>query len=407
MPHEPSPRSATSRTRPRTLTDGGWKAVFHGVWGGFGALSLGVLMTACAGTMSRPGQTAVAGGPPNDPPLETIRGSLTTPEDSLVLDLLLGYRARTEGGGDAETWRRARNAQTQLDYMLRHGGVKNRGHEARVITIDGDRLTLEETVHQLSAALMRSTPGTAWRPEAERAREIQRRRPELSSLVEDAEWVLALTAALEGSLPADTKNHLRTLHQSYAARAPHADVIRQVNALLPAVTDESLRRELKKLANRSWDRERRDRDAPASRPVAPRPPAPASPSSPPTAPALPATPTTPATPATPTTPSLPASDPVPAAPPAPDPRATGVPDSGSTGAAPEVGATAERFCAERRADAALAFAQARAAADPLARTERLQRSLALLDECIISFPDSPEAVKARQNRDRVQQELTP
>lgn len=382
MPQEPSPRPTTSRARPRALKDEGGKAVFHGVWGVLGAVSLGVLMAACAGVTPRTGHTAAAGGPAPEPPLETVRGSLTTLEDSLVLDLLLGYRARTEGGGDAETWRRARNAQTQLDYMLRHGGVKSRGDEARVITVDGDRLTLEETIHQLSAALMRSTPGTAWRPEAERAREIQRRRPELSALVEDAEWVLALTAALEGPLPADTKGHLRTLHQSYAARAPHAEVALQVNVLLPAVSDESLRRELKKLANRSWDRERRARSVPASRPAAPRP-------------------------AAPTAPSLPDPDPVPAAPPAPAPAAAPAPDTASAGAAPEAGVTAERFCAERRADAALAFAQARAATDPLARTERLQRSLALLDECIARFPDSPEAAKARQNRDRVQEELTP
>src|SRR5690606_9818834 len=178
------------------------------------------------------------------------------------------------------------------------------------------RLTLEETVNQLSAALLRHTTGTAWRPQAERAREIQRRRPELSALVEDADWVLALTAALESPLPTDTKAHLRRLHESYAARAPHAEIARQVNALLPAITDESLPRELKKLANRSWDRERRGPAAPSAQPR----------SSPPSAPTAPTVPSSPAVPASP--------PPVPAAPSLPNPESSvpapwSEPDSGA------------------------------------------------------------------------------
>ncbi len=385
MPHHAHVPYPSASTIPQSGKNPVATSVYRRAWGGFGALSLGVLMTACAGTTGRTGPTTPA--TTTEPPLESIRAALTSTEDSLVLDLVLGYRARTEGSGDAETLRRARNAQNQLEYMLRRGGVKSRGGEARVITVDGDRLTLEETVHQLSAASMRYTAGTSWRPEVERAREIQRRRPELSALVEDADWVLALAAALEGPLPADTKNHLRAVHESYAAHAPHADVARQVNALLPAVSEDALRRELKKLANRSWDRERRGGNAAAVKPAVTPPPAPA----------------TPVTPPTPAAPSLP--DPVPAPPPAPS--STGDSLAQDPTSIDDTTMTPERFCAERRADAALAFAQARASADTVARTQRLRHSLDLLDECITRFPDSPEAAKARQNRDRVRQELAP
>lgn len=391
MLHHVTSRFAPARKPHNSDRNRGAASAGLRVPGGLGALALGLLMTACAGTTGRTGQTTPANV--SEPRLESVRGSLTSLEDSLVLDLVLGYRARTEGGGDAETLRRARAAQTQLEYMLRHGGVKSRGGDARVITVDGDRLTLEETVNQLSAALMRYTPGTPWRPEAERAREIQRRRPELSALVEDAEWVLALAAALDGPLPADTKNHLRLLHESYAARAPHAEVARQVNALMPSVPEESLRREIKKLANRSWDRERRGGNAGFVKPAAATQPPPA-------------TSVTPPPPATPATPALPV--PAPASPPA---ARSPVPDSLSSAAATDGtdgdAVTPERFCAERRADAAVAFAQARASADSAARAQRLQHSLDLLDACISRYPDSPEAEKARQNRDRVRQEMLP
>jgi len=357
------------------------------------------LAAGCAGTGSAARDQAAAVGGEAAPPLESVRGSLTSAEDSLVLDLVLGYRARTEGGGDAETLRRARNAQQQLEYMLRRGGVKDRGTEARVVTVDGDRLTLGETVNQLSAALLRHTAGTAWRPEVERAREIQRRRPDLSTLVEDAEWVLALAAALEdprGQVPADAKAKLRLLHESYAARAPHAGIAAQVNALLPAITDDGLRRELKKLANRSWERERR---AASVAPAAPGAGASPKPFTPP--PPQPARNTLPAATVAPVTPSTP---PTTAAPAAPGPSDSLAP-AGPENAAADTLTTPERFCAERRADAAQAFAQARASADTGARTRQLQRSLDLLDECITRFPGSPEAAKARTNRDRVQQEL--
>src|SRR5690606_1131487 len=134
-------------------------------------------------------------------------------------------------------------------------------------------------------------------------------------------------------------------------------------ALLPAITDESLQRELKKLANRSWDRERRGPAAPSAQPR----------SSSPSAPTAPTVPSSPAVPASP--------PPVPAAPSLPNPESSvpapwSEPDSGAADstAADVLAVTPERFCAERRADAAVAFAQARATADPAVRVQRLQQS---------------------------------
>jgi len=268
----------------------------------------------------------------------------------------------------------------RLDYMLRHGGVKERGGEARVlVSADGVRLSLQEAIAQMSGALLRTAPDPAWRPETEHARDIQRQRAALATLVEDADWVLSLDAALASSLPAGDKQRLRALHEAYAAEAPHAEVAARAQAALDGIQDERLRREIKKLANRSWERERRGKNAPAA---PQQPAAPPSGSAPPPAVELPATPPA-------ATDSLPDETPH-------QPAATA---PGDTAASPE------RYCAARRAEAAQAFATARGTADTAARARLLRESLERLDDCIARHPESPEAEKARQNRARVEQEL--
>ena len=353
-----------------------------------GLLAAIVVLSGCAGTVppasaapSSPATGATAA--PAAPPLESVRPSLRHGEDSLVLDLLLGYRQRAQGGADPEIEHRARAAMHRLDYMLRHGGVKERGGEARsVATEDGVRLTLQDAAAQMSEALLRNAPGTAWRPETERAREIQRHRAALSTLVEDAEWVLTLDAALASALPAEDKQRLRALHEAYAAGAPHAEVTARAQAALGGIQDERLRREIKKLANRSWERERRG----ASAPAAPRKPTAAAASP---APASPPLPTQPAAAPSAFADSLADETPPPAE------------GQGDTAAA----APPERYCAERRAEAAQAFAAARGTTDPAAKARLLRQSLERLDDCIARHPDSPEAEKARQNRARVEMEL--
>jgi hypothetical protein len=249
--------------------------------------------------------------------------------------------------------------------------------ETRIVAPgEAGKLTLGAAVERMSQSLLRAPEGPAWRPEAARAIEIRYSRTDLSILVEDAEWVLALSTALDGPLPAGDKTRLRGLHERYAARAPHAEIAALVAALLEDVRDESLRRELKKLANRSWERERRHgaRGATeaAKAPVA-------SPAS--------------------SAPSLPAEIPVPALPARVDTTTSAASDSGGSALSPE------RYCADRRAEAARAFAEARGAADAAARGRLLRQSLASLDACIARFPDAAEAAKARQNRERVAGEL--
>ena len=224
------------------------------------ALPLLASLMGCAGSAPGEGKNATAAGTAS--PLETIKPGLRAPEDSLVLDLLIGYQMLLENTKntdalDRQTLRQARNARNQLEYMLRYGGIVNRGHEGRVYSLpDGAKVTLQELVDQMSRSLLHYEESDPWKPETERAREIQRHKPELSSLVEDANWILTLTAALEDSLPGDVKTQLRQLHESYAKGVSHDEIAAKVNDLLPKVKDEHLRKEMKKLANRSWERDK-------------------------------------------------------------------------------------------------------------------------------------------------------
>src|SRR5690606_31420070 len=102
---------------------------------GLSVLALALLATGCAGIAPAPSpSTTPARTTTYAPPeLESLRGGLRHVEDSLVLDLLLGYRQQTMGVSDPDVERRARAAEQQLAYMLRHGGVKERGGEGQPI----------------------------------------------------------------------------------------------------------------------------------------------------------------------------------------------------------------------------------------------------------------------------------
>ena len=266
--------------------------------------------------------------------------------------------------------------------------------ETRIVAAeDAGKLTLGAAVDRMSQSLLRAPEGTAWKPEAARAIEIRDHRADLSILVEDAEWVLALSTALDGPLPAEDKARLRRLHERYAAHAPHAEVAAQVTTLLETVRDENLRRELKKLANRSWERERR-MAARSTGAAITAPPASATPASTASRPSVAISATT--------SPSLPAE----VAPSAKLPADTASSAASSaTADSGDAAASPERYCADRRADAARSFADARNATDASARERLLNRSLESLDACITRFPDAAEATKARQNRARVAGEL--
>jgi hypothetical protein len=230
-------------------------------------------------------------------------------------------------------------------------------------TPPGEKATLGEAVSQMSRALLRVPAGEA---ESERAREIVRHRMALSSLVEDAEWVLTLAAAQEGALPDDVKRALRRVHEAYSNRAPHATVAAQVTALLRTVQNERLRKELKKLANRSWERERREKGSA----------------------------------------SVPAAEPASSKPaPIPDFDAPAPAGEASAGDSASGALSPDAYCDARRAEAADSFAAARAAGSESARTALLRKSLGALDDCLARHPGTPAAERARGNRDRVQGEL--
>ncbi len=392
-------------------------------------------LLGCAGTPPGPAEEVRKPGVTVDDKAAELQGlfpALHTLQDSLALDLLLAYRQlsvnASTGEGDREVARRGRNAYNQLEYLLRHGGLRGRGQDAPVITLPGgEKLTMGEFVDQLSKALLKAGSGGDWNSAGERAREIQLHKPELSALVEDAGWCLALSDALEGPLPEEVKKRLRFLHESYAMEVAHDEIVKQVNGLLPAVPDERLRRELKKLANRSWERDKRK--GKFQEPQANLRPA----GSDSTGAAVVRAP-----------PLDGARGPMPEA----------KPDTTSSSSV-SVAATAndsilkeskdrvdtlslhghylealrvlesvegdadagwikdrrrklgDRYCEERRAAAAASYSAARKAADDSTRVRSLRQSLGALDSCLFHFPDASVASKVRRNREVVEKELRP
>src|ERR1700722_9941341 len=162
------------------------------------ALSM-LLLMACAMT-AESGKVPRQATPSETAKLESlksIRPDLNTAEDSLILDLLIGYQTLWMNAGnpdsvEGQNLHRAQNASKQLEYMLRYGGVVNQGREGRVFTLpDGTRLTLQEVVAQMSRALLGAGKDDDWKPATNRALEIQKHKEDLSALVEDAHWMLA------------------------------------------------------------------------------------------------------------------------------------------------------------------------------------------------------------------------
>lgn len=241
--------------------------------------------------------------------------------------------------------------------------------------------------------------GENWKPDTGLAHEIQRYKSELSALVEDANWVLALASALEQPLPEGVKKDLRRLHADYAAGAPHDSIAAQVIDLLPKVKEERLRKEMKKLANRSWDRAQRSAKIEIKAP-APSPPKPESDNHP-------------VIPSAFSDSSLKETK----------DRVDSLSSRGYYLEALRVLETVEdqadadwirdrrqnmgkRYCEDRRNAAALAFISARKTSSDSARVRYLRQSLSALDSCLFQFPDAPVAPKVRRNRALVNKELS-
>lgn len=407
----------------------------------FMATLAALLLMGCAG--SSPGEDRKEEAPDKaSSGLENLRPQLRASEDSLILDLLLGYQSLLANDPDADSLnpqtRRAHEAQSQLEYMLRYGGVVSHGREGRVLALpNGVKLTLQDMVAQMSRALLLAGVDTAWKPEVHRAKEIVKHTPELSALIEDANWILALSAALDGPLPADVKKKLRQLHKSYANGAAQDEIARQVNALLPKINEESLRKELKKLANRSWDRDKRSGKMDSAQTV-PLPSFPAKTRVP--LPQLPPpkkmdsvradVPPSRQIDTTKATASPQPITPVKSSPVGQEQdslreteyRIDSLISKGSYLEALRVLETVEdqaspkwlrehrqnlgnRFCEERRNNAALAFIAARRTKVDSVRIRYLTQTLASLDSCLFQFPDAPVSEKVRKNRALVDKEL--
>ncbi len=400
-------------------------------WAG---LAVSFLCAGCAALRPTPspstdgrqgdGKTAMGSVDPATEDLEALRPGLRSKADTLLLNLLLGYhRLALQPGADTlgkARQKAAREAYTQLEHWLRHGGLESRDRGERVFTVQpGDRLSLGELIAHLDQLTLKAAASGDWDGAAERSRELLAQRRALSRLLEDASWVLVLASAMQGPEPESVRRSLWRLHESYTLQVDHAELVHQVQALLKEVRDPTLKKELKKLANRSWDRQKEKEGRPPTvEPLKEEKPEPAEIAAP-----VDATPPDGSA-------SLPDWD-------AGSNGGEALSDSGVSALKQQVDtlvlqgryldaaaalnrlegqASSEwvkerretagsRFCEEKRKTAAKSFAQSRRAGDAPTRDALLRRTLVELDSCLFHFPDASVAPKVRRNRDIVEKDL--
>jgi len=196
--------------------------------------------------------------------LSELEKVVKTPEDRLVLDMMLGYRMLLLREPDAkslekETVKRSRDAYDRLETILRHGGVKAQDKGERVFTVsDGDKLSLQEVILSAAQAADKAAREGDWDRARDRWKEIVQSKTAIAFTMEEAQWGLTLSEALQSAaLPDSIKKRLKDVNESYLADAGQEEVGKQVKVLLEIVTDVKLQRELKKLANRAWERDKR------------------------------------------------------------------------------------------------------------------------------------------------------
>jgi hypothetical protein len=362
--------------------------------------------------------------------LPDLARAVDTPEDSLVLDLLLGYRmlvlANPEAANlDKETLNRSRKAFEKLENALRHGGIRPRDPGERVFSITNEeKLSLQEVLRSASASAGKAARAGDWERARSRWREIVQSKAAVAWVMEEATWGLALADALESSLPEPIKNKLRAVDESYAREIGQDEIARQVKDLLAeTIPDERLRRELKKLANRAWERDKlagRLTAAPASQPVPAAGPDTGAKAGddelpPPTAVAGMLPP-----------PAEPAAQPI-----TPPPVSTealqgmaqvdtliaqgkylaalrameGTPGADPQWAKERRARIGDRYCEEKRKAAANGFMSYKKAGNDRDRGLHLRRTAADLDSCLFHFPDISVSQKVRRNREMVEGEL--
>lgn len=346
--------------------------------------------------------------------LSGLDKAVKAPEDRLVLDLMLGYRMLLLRNPDPksldkETLQRSRDAYDRLETILRHGGVKAQDKGERVFTVsDGDKLSLQEVVLSAAQAADKSAREGDWEKARERWKEIVQSKTAVAFTMEEAQWGLTLSEALQSQAQPDSiKKRLRDVNESYLADAGRDEVGKQVKALLEMVPDVKLQRELKKLANRAWEKDKRaGRIGPQAAQTA-------------------------------AAGTIPPSDSAKAQEPASEPAVPANPQAGADAAAITAEADSlagkgkyvaalkalerggpeqswvkdkkaqigDRFCEEKRRTAANAFKDFKKAGSDAAKKTLLSRTASELDSCLFYFPELPVTGKVRKNREMVETEL--
>lgn len=377
-----------------------------------------LLLAGCGTTGKAPGKPG--GGRPvqveEGADLPRLAKAVKTREDSLVLDLLIGYRMLLLANPEAKdldpaALKRSRQAYEKLEHALRHGGLRSRDGGERVYSItNAEMLSLQEVLRSASATAAKSAQAGDWEKARARWREILQSKAAVAWTMEEASWGLALADALESGLPDSIKRELRAVDESYARGISQDDIARQVKALLAeSIPDDKLRRELKKLANRAWERDKRAGRLTASPPAAD------------TAPPQAAAGAAPAGPAPGQAGTAPGA--VPAGSDSGDARVLVKVDSliaqgkylpalralDGSDAAPwareRKTLIGDRYCEEKRKAAAVGFKDFKKAGTDAERGAHLRRTAADLDSCLFYFPDHPVAQKVRRNREMVEAEL--
>lgn len=400
-----------------------WK---FGIGTAAACLAAAVLLAGCGGTggkkTAQPPPAAAGSAPVHvdeGGDLPEVAKAIKTPEDRMILDLMLGYRMLLLRNPDAksldkETLKRSRDAYDRLETLLRHGGVKAQESGERVYTVNnGDKLSLQEVIRSAALAADKAAREGDWDRARARWKEIVQSKTAVSFTMEEAQWGLTLTDALQSSLPDSIKKRLRDVNESYLADAVQEEIGRQVKSLLEIVPDVKLQRELKKLANRAWERDKRAGRLSAQAQQA-------------QAAAAAGTTATPTDPAKPASAAEPADAAVPAAQTAGGEAAAIALEADSLAAKGKYVAAlktlerggpeqswvkdkkaqiGERFCEDKRRSAANSFKDFKKAGNEAVKRDLLKRTASDLDSCLFYFPELPVSQKVRKNREMVEGEM--
>jgi hypothetical protein len=368
-----------------------------------------LLLQGCAGSKKAGAETKPASGTPPVAVQETsdlpeVAKAIKTKEDSLILDLLLGYRMLLLRNPDPksldkETLKRSRDAYDRLEAVLRHGGIRAQEGGERVYSITNeDKLSLQEVLRSASTAAGKAAHEGDWDRAKARWKEILGSKQAVTWTMEEAQWGLALAEALESPLPDAVKKKLNEVNEDYAAEKPQDEIGKEVKDLLDQVQDEKLRKELKKLANRAWERDKR-----AGRL---------------TAAAVGDTGSTQAA----ASPAVKATEPAQQMPSGDSAAAALVDTLTAQGkyllalksleragdqawVKQKKAAIGDRFCEEKRRDAANSFKDFKKAPTDSLRRVSLKRTASDLDSCLFYFPDISVTQKVRRNREMVEGEM--